>query len=32
LNVVEVPVVTKRLGKAGNVKSEMTDCSESTPQ
>lgn len=32
LNVMEVPVATKRLGEDRNVKSEITDCSESTPQ
>ena len=28
----EVPVATKRLGEDRNVKSEITDCSGSTPQ
>ena len=32
LNVMEVPVATKRLGEDRNVKSEITDRSESTPQ
>jgi hypothetical protein len=32
LNVVEVPVATKRLGEDRNVKSEITDRSASTPQ
>jgi hypothetical protein len=32
LNVMEVPVATKRLGEDRNVKSEITDSSVSTPQ
>jgi hypothetical protein len=32
LNVMEVPVATKRLGIDRNVKSEITDSSVSTPQ
>ena len=32
LNVEEVPVATKRLGEDRNVKSEITVCSETTPQ
>ena len=32
LNVMEVPVATKRLGEDRNVKCEITDSSVSTPQ